>query len=104
MILEKVHEAAAKRILFVPHAISQMSRSERMITTEDVMSVVSTGEIIEDYPDDKRGHSCLLIGQGDGGRTIHVLCAPKDEYLAILTAYLPIASEWSDDFKRRRKP
>ncbi len=35
---------------------------------------------------------------------IHVVCAPREDYLAIITAYLPEAEEWSDDFKKRTKP
>lgn len=57
----------------------------------------------EDYPEDPRGHSSLLLGHGDEGRAIHVVCGPKDEYLAIITAYLPDPTQWSADFKRRRE-
>lgn len=103
MILDKVHEVAVKRILFLPHAITQMSRPERMITTDEVRAVIETGVVIEDYPEDKRGHSCLILGYGEGGRAIHVACAPKDEYLALITAYLPSEPEWSVDFKERKK-
>jgi hypothetical protein len=31
----------------------------------------------------------LLLGFGDNNRAVHVVCSPKDEYLAIITAYLP---------------
>jgi len=88
--------------LFLPHAIRQLSRPERMITPNEVRAVVETGEVIEDYPEDPRGHSCLVLGLGENGRAIHVVCSPKDDYLAIVTAYLPGPQEWSDDFKRRR--
>lgn len=78
-----------------------MSRPDRLITTSEIRNVVEQGEIIEDYPDDVRGHSCLLLGDGDGGRAIHIVCSPKEEYLAIITAYLPGKDEWSDDFRVR---
>jgi hypothetical protein len=100
-ILSLVQRAAALRPLFLPHAIRQMSRPDRLITTADIHSAVEHGEIIEDYPDDVRGHSCLMLGFGEGGRAIHVVCSPKDEYLAIITAYLPNEDEWSDNFRVR---
>ena len=100
-ILSLVRRAAAKRLLFLPHAIRQMSHPDRLITTSEIHSVVAHGEIIEDYPEDVRGHSCLMLGFGDGGRAIHIVCSPKDEYLAIITAYLPDEEEWSDDFRVR---
>jgi len=70
-----------------------------MIATSEVEAAIMTGEVIEDYPEDARGHSCLILGLGRDNRTIHVICAPKDEYLAIITAYLPDPNQWTPDFK-----
>lgn len=33
-----------------------------MITTEELEEALKTCEIIEDYPDDPRGASCLILG------------------------------------------
>jgi hypothetical protein len=101
-IVEVSRRAAKKKLFFLPHAIRQMSRPERMITPQEVERVVMTGELVEDYPDDSRGHSCLLLGFGDTGRAIHVVCSPKAEYLAVITAYLPDTDQWSSDYRRRR--
>lgn len=61
------------------------------------------GDVIEDYPEDVRGHSCLMLGQCSDGRTVHVVCSPKDDYLAIITAYVPDPAQWSPDFRQRVK-
>jgi hypothetical protein len=79
-----------------------MSRPQRMISTGEVEIVITQGELIEDYPSDPRGHSCLMLGFGETSRAVHVVCSPKDEYLAIITAYLPDPTQWSEDFRRRR--
>ena len=100
-VLTRIREAAQRRVLFLPHAIRQMSHPERMITPSEVERIVAGGEIVEDYPTDPRGHSCLLLGLGDDTLPIHVVCSPKDEYLAIITAYRPDPEQWSQDFKRR---
>jgi len=100
-ILTRVRQSATKRILFLPHAVRQMSKPDRMITTADIRMVISAGEIIEDYPDDGRGHSCLMLGFADK-RSLHVVCSPKDDYLAIITAYLPIDQEWENDYRKRK--
>jgi hypothetical protein len=100
--LRQVREAAAKRILFLPHAVSQMNSPERMISTQEVRAVILHGELIEDYPDDVRGHSCLMLGRGMD-RPVHVVCAPKRDYLAVITAYLPSAEQWASDWRTRRK-
>ena len=80
-ILEDVREAAQNKILFLPHAVRQMSRPARMISAVEVETVALRGELIEDYQNDPRGHSCLLLGLGDGDRPVHVVCSPKDDYL-----------------------
>ncbi|MFH0765675.1 MAG: DUF4258 domain-containing protein [Calditrichota bacterium] len=94
-----IRKAAAQRLLFLPHAIRQMSRLDRLIEPVDVRTVIKDGEIIEDYPEDSRGHSVLMLGRGLDGRPIHVVCAPKEEFLTIITAYLPERREWLEDFR-----
>ena len=100
--IETVRASANKQILYLPHALEQMNAPDEMITTEEVRAVIFNGEIIEDYPKDARGHSCLMLGSSpENNRSIHVVCSPKDEYLAIITTYLPDPTKWSDDFRRR---
>jgi len=101
-VLNQVRAAAAKKILFLPHAVRQMSRPSRMISPAEIDAVIAAGELVEDYPEDMRGPSCLLLGSGDGGRPIHIVCSPKPDYLAIITAYIPHPDQWSADFKERK--
>jgi hypothetical protein len=96
-----VRKAGKKRLLFLPHAVNQMIRPERMITSAEIRTTIEKGEIIEDYPEDQRGHSCLILGFGTEGRPIHVVSSPKNDYLAIITAYLPSADEWNENFRER---
>ena len=96
-----IRNQAAQRILFLPHAVRQMSRPDRMISTSDIRKVLQEGEIIEDYPEDVRGHSCLMLGIGADDRPIHIVCTPKDEYLVVITAYIPDEDQWSDDYRTR---
>ena len=101
-IVERVRQSATRRILFLPHAVRQMAQPERMITTDDVRTVITNGEVIEDYLDDARGHSCLMLAFV-ADRPLHVVCSPKDDYLVIITAYLAIDEEWEDDYRKRKK-
>ena len=81
----EIIEKAKQRILYTAHAVKQMNSEKRLITTKEVEFKIFNGNIIEDYPEDKRGHSCLINGV-TGNRTVHVVCDTKDEYLAIITA------------------
>ena len=102
--LELIRNRAQQHLLFLPHAINQMSREERLISPTDVRQVVFDGEVVEDYPEDSRGRSCLILGYAKDGRPVHVVCAPKDDYLAVITAYVPESSQWDAEYKRRLRP
>lgn len=97
-----IKKSAEKKILYTIHVLDSMNGENEMITTDEVRHAVSNGEIIEDYPEDKRGHSCLILGT-QGKRAVHVVCAPKEEYLAIITAYIPSSEKWEEGFRIRRK-
>ena len=71
------------------------------MTIKDIRYVKKNGEVIEDYPEDIRGHGCIVLGITDS--PIHVVCSPKQDCLAIITAYLPGIQEWENNFKIRRK-
>ena len=76
---------------------------ERRIGAEDVEDAICNGVIIEDYPEDPRGSSCLILGWS-GGRTLHVVCGRlEEEQILIITAYEPDPAEWESDWRTRRR-
>ena len=80
------------------HAIERSI--EREIADADVAKAILGGEIIEEYPEDKYGPSCLIFGRTKQGRPIHVQCSLPPE-VWIITLYEPDPKEWLD-FKKRR--
>ncbi len=36
-------------------------------------------------------------------RIVHVVCSPKPDYVAVITAYIPNEDEWEEDFEQRKK-
>lgn len=61
-------------------------------------------QIIEDYPQDPRGGSCLIWGTTDSSdRVGHIICAnPPDSQ--VITAYFPGETEpskWEDNYRKR---
>jgi hypothetical protein len=75
---------------------------EREIWPDELKEVIISGEIIESYPQDKYGPSCLIWGMTEKGRILHVQCSLNPVW--IITAYDPTlnSEEWDADFKRRR--
>lgn len=81
----------------------------RGIRRREVEAVLNTGERIEDYPDDPRGASCLMLGRVGGDeareeRPLHIVAADDDntEETTIITMYEPDPAKWSDDFRTRQ--
>ena len=75
---------------------------QRRIKAQDIEQAVKVGTILEEYPDDARGASCLIFGLA-AERPLHVLCGRLEaEEILIITAYEPDPEEWMDDWKTRK--
>lgn len=80
---------------FSSHA--DIERQVDKISIEEVEIVLTSGEILENYPNDPRGPSCLVLGYGDEGYSIHIVCGrtPSGK-LRIITVYIPSLPKWVD--------
>ena len=99
-----IHEIRAKilsgQFEFSQHAVDQSIL--RHVVVQEIREAMANGEIIEDYPRDKYGPSCLVFGRTRAGRTLHIQCShPKRPILKIITLYQPGETEWID-FKTRK--
>lgn len=76
---------------------------KRRIGDEELVTVLAEGEILEDYPDDPRGPSALVLGHATDGRTLHAVCAlDPSGTLLVITVYEPELPKWLDE--RTRNP
>jgi len=83
---------------FSDHAVKRMIK--RSIDRMEIVETVLSGEIIEEYPDDKYSPSCLIYGKTKAGRNLHVQISLPPS-VVIITAYEPDETEWID-YKVRR--
>ena len=91
----------ADQFEFTKHALDQSIL--RGITVQELREAISNGEIIEDYPNDKYGPSCLVFGLTKSGRVLHIQCSyPSREIVKVITLYQPDLEQWID-YKARRK-
>ena len=101
------YSMAQFRALNRPEAIivTQHSRkrfAERGIKLQDVCEAISTGEIIEEYPDDFPCPSCLILGKSNG-MNLHVCASINEGFIYIITSYVPDPTKWEADLKTRRE-
>ena len=90
------------RLAFRVHAIQRMY--QRSVSEAEIRHVISTGEMIEEYPDDTPYPSRLVLGWY-GSQPLHVVVADNvdDQENVVITVYEPDPKEWEPDWKRRRK-
>lgn len=87
---------------FSKHAVDQSI--SRRIRVDEIGEVIETGEIIEDYPNDKYGPSCLIFGMTLEKRPLHIqISYPSRLLLKIVTLYEPEEDLWIDHKIRKNQ-
>ncbi|NJC98108.1 MAG: hypothetical protein C3F07_06825 [Anaerolineales bacterium] len=100
MIEELRVRIASNRFEFTRHALDQSIM--RNISVQEVREAFLEAEVIEDYPEDKYGPSCLVFGKTKSDRPLHIQCThPSREIVKIITLYQPDSEQWID-YKVRR--
>jgi hypothetical protein len=87
------------------YEVSFHAQQERLEEDLDLIqieaAIIEHGELLEEYPDDPRGESCLVLGFV-GSRPFHAVlgwATMKGEtrrMLRLITVYTPTAPKWTD--------
>ena len=82
---------------------AEKERYAEGITTSDIETAIYNGRILEDYVDDPRGPSCLILGYSQN-RPIHIVCGYTPiGWIRIITVYIPKQPKWLDERTRYRR-
>ena len=93
---------AEEQFEFSKHAVDQSIL--RKIRVQEIREAIANGQVIEDYPDDKYGPSCLICGLTQAQRPIHIQCSyPSRPLIKIITVYEPNPMRWNNSFTQRRR-
>jgi hypothetical protein len=96
-------KATERKVKWTRHALNELA-SEPVSVSEVEIALRQT-EVIEDYPHLHRYlPDCLVLAFVSPGKPIHCVVAidePQD-YILIVTVYLPTAQEWKDDWRTRK--
>ena len=98
-IQEKVKQ---RQYRLTSHA--ERERESDRITIEEVEEALLSrqAEVIESYPEDVRGRSCLVLGFTRGGSPLHMVCGLGVDEPIIITVYRPDPEQWVN-WRLRRK-
>jgi len=100
-----VLEQIRKKFLHEEYKITKHAQRRcdlKGISLGAIKHVVSTGEIIENYSDDKPYPSYLILGYVRKGEPLYVLCA-LGEQVHIITVHWLDPAKWLDPKTRREK-
>lgn len=90
---------ASERYEFYRHALTESKKDG--IQPEDVVYVLLTGKIIEEYPERER---LLVYGTLKNDLPVHVVCDLSDmDLMYIPTVYIPSKTEWTRNQARKRQ-
>ncbi|MFH1259888.1 MAG: DUF4258 domain-containing protein [Elusimicrobiota bacterium] len=79
---------------------AEKERYAEDISIPDIEKAIVHGEILEDYPNDTRGSSCLVLAYLEN-RSIHLVCGYSDKgWIRIITVYIPKLPKWLDERTR----
>ena len=92
-------QAAAGAYRVTQHAQQQMVEED--ISLDEVLAAFQRGEILEHYPEHRRGACCLVSGQTDKGRPLHIVCTMDRPLLILITVYEPRPPRWVTPRKRK---
>lgn len=102
--LAQIHEKVERRqYRLTGHA--ERERESDKIAVQEIEEALSSNkaEVIENYPEDVRGRSCLIMGFTKGEKPLHIVCGLGQDYLIIITVYRPDQKQWINWRHRRRE-
>jgi hypothetical protein len=83
------------------HAEEERDADEVTIAEIEHAYADSVGEIIEDYPDDPRGHSALILGFTQTREPVHAVWSIHENLAILITIYRPDPKLWTRWRKRK---
>ena len=102
LILEIRRKFVEEQFEFSKHAVDQSILRRNRV--QDIREAIANGHVIEDYPEDKYGPSCLICGTTQAQRPIHIQCSyPSRLLVKVITVYEPNTQRWNNDFTQRRQ-
>ena len=101
---EIAHAIRGGSYRFTAHAEHEREVDSIYVSEIEKAFGLARPEILEDYPEDPRGHSVLALGFTRAGKPLHAVIGISNSGIAILvTIYRPNPRSW-DNWRRRKNP
>ncbi len=94
-------QAAAENFALTQHVRQEMAGEETgRIRTTELLQAAQRCQVLENYPDFYKGPCCLICGDTEAGRPLHMVCSTSLPTLVFITVYEPTPPDWITPTKR----
>jgi hypothetical protein len=101
MDIEEIKSKIKKnQYVYTLHA--EIERKADDLTFHQIEETILSGDILEQYPDEGRGESCLIVGFAEN-IPIHIVCGRRGDHISIITVYVPKPPKFVDPWTRSQK-
>ena len=100
---EIIHLVNEGQVRISAHGYDELAADD--IFVRDVIASITTGILVEDYPDYHRGPAVLILQYDTDGNPIHIVWGipiGATSPAVLVTAYRPDPARWPTDFLRRK--
>jgi hypothetical protein len=87
-----VEQLRTGQVRFTIHAHQEMVAEN--FSLDDVLDGLANCELLENYPEHKRGACGLFGGVARDGRPVHIVCTTAQPVLIVITVYEPKPPKW----------
>jgi len=95
-------QAARQEFRVTQHAQQEMAEEDILLS--DVLEALQRGNVLEHYPEHRRGPCCLVCGYTETRRPLHVVCTTEQPLLILITVYEPKPPKWETPARRGLRP
>lgn len=92
-------QAKTGNLRITQHAQQEMTEED--IVLDEVLQAIASGDVLENYPEHRRGACCLLNGMTHDKRPLHIVCTTANPTLILITVYVPKPPKWVTSTQRR---
>lgn len=93
---------ASHEIRWSAHAV-RGAGDDALDRADVIAALAGRCEVIESYPDDPRGPSCLGLTRLQDGSPVHIVLGHGVYPWMVITVYRPDPEKWDADFRIRRR-
>lgn len=102
-ILDSIRDQAKREaVRITQHAQEEMA--DEGIILDDALDALQSGQILENYPEHRRGACCLVCGYTRQWRPLHLVCTTARPLLILITVYEPKPPKWVTPTQRGQRP